>query len=608
MKPFIAFLASLLLFATPLRHAPEVHAAELCAPAQPTKKTAKKKTTAQKAAPAKTSRKASDVKKQQSTNARQQKETKEKIRENAVETEKRLNQLNLVEGEIGECNAKIGEISLHIDSLNRQMGTLNDSISTLDTHLKKISSSYAAALRKTQGRRQQTSELAFIFSSESFAQAYRRLRALRQFDKWRKRRASEIADVRARLDQRRNSLASLKKQSETSVSSLNKEKATLVKKQTETASLLDKLKNEGSELKYIMERQRRQAAELDDELDRIVAEEQRRAAEEEKKRIAEEKKRQQEAEQRRLEKERKEAEEQEQRRRDEQLRQEKLLAQQQAAREEKTETPPAPKAEKSAPSKQQQPAAAPQQTKTADSKQSEQQKKELRAKQEEQKRIAEQRRKREQEEKKIAERENREKAKKTKPVKHTGKNNGREMANAEAAPSVKEKVKASGETAPTLHTPTAAGQSGIASDATASGRDFASLKGKLPFPVTGKYTIVKRFGKQKHPRLQYVETVCSGIEIETASGAAARAVSDGEVSAILHPEGNNTVVVIRHGKNYLTVYSNLANATVTTGQKVKSGQTLGTVFADPNDGGRSVLHFEIRNQREKENPELWLRK
>ena len=111
----------------------------------------------------------------------------------------------------------------------------------------------------------------------------------------------------------------------------------------------------------------------------------------------------------------------------------------------------------------------------------------------------------------------------------------------------------------------------------------------------------------KHPSLPHVETDNAGIDIQTAPGATVRAVCDGEVSAVFKPEGYNSVVVVRHGR-YLTVYANMSNVNVSVHQKVKSGQALGTVHADAADNNRSVLHFEIRNNRVKENPESWLRR
>lgn len=142
--------------------------------------------------------------------------------------------------------------------------------------------------------------------------------------------------------------------------------------------------------------------------------------------------------------------------------------------------------------------------------------------------------------------------------------------------------------------------------------NFADNKGKLPFPVEGKYSIVRHFGRNKHPNLPNIETENAGIDIQTASGAAVRSVFDGEVSAIICSDGYNNVVLLRHG-TYVTVYANIGTLSVRKGDKVKRGQTLGTVHVDTSDSNRSILHFEIRNASSpgnitKENPEIWLRR
>lgn len=137
-------------------------------------------------------------------------------------------------------------------------------------------------------------------------------------------------------------------------------------------------------------------------------------------------------------------------------------------------------------------------------------------------------------------------------------------------------------------------------------KKFEKSKGKLLFPVSGTYRIVRQFGKHKHPQLKYVETNNSGIDIETAHGADARAVCDGKVSAIFRQEGFNTVVMVRHG-SYLSIYVNLGDIYVNSGQHVKVGQKIGKIFSDPDDGNRTTLHFEIRKEKDKLNPEQWVK-
>lgn len=135
---------------------------------------------------------------------------------------------------------------------------------------------------------------------------------------------------------------------------------------------------------------------------------------------------------------------------------------------------------------------------------------------------------------------------------------------------------------------------------------FESNKGKMPFPVSGKHSIVSHFGLNSHPDVSTVQVNNSGIDIETSPGTTARAVFDGEVSSVFHVSGYRNVVMLRHG-NYLTVYAGIDSLSVKKGDKVKAGTTLGTIYSDPEDGNRTVLHFEVRRERAKLNPEDWVK-
>jgi septal ring factor EnvC (AmiA/AmiB activator) len=62
-------------------------------------------------------------------------------------------------------------------------------------------------------------------------------------------------------------------------------------------------------------------------------------------------------------------------------------------------------------------------------------------------------------------------------------------------------------------------------------------------------------------------------------------------------------IIIKHGE-YLTVYSNLASASVSKGQKVKTGAALGTT--GENDEGQPEAHLEIWQGKTKLNPTAWI--
>lgn len=147
----------------------------------------------------------------------------------------------------------------------------------------------------------------------------------------------------------------------------------------------------------------------------------------------------------------------------------------------------------------------------------------------------------------------------------------------------------------------------IASTAVPSDSPFARMKGRLPFPLDGKCRIISHFGRHPHPDVPGIETDNSGIDVEVISGGNAKAIYDGEVSAVFRQPGYNHIVMVRHGE-YIAIYAGLSNLTVKKGDKLKTGQKLGTVDRDPERDNRLILHFELRHERTKLNPLAWVRR
>ena len=132
----------------------------------------------------------------------------------------------------------------------------------------------------------------------------------------------------------------------------------------------------------------------------------------------------------------------------------------------------------------------------------------------------------------------------------------------------------------------------------------AANRGKLPMPISGAYIITSRYGQYAVEGLRNVKLDNKGIDIQGKPGAQARAIFDGKVAAVFQLNGLFNVL-IRHG-NYISVYCNLSSASVKAGDTVKTKQSIGQVFSDGTDNGRTVLHFQLRREKEKLNPEPWL--
>lgn len=141
------------------------------------------------------------------------------------------------------------------------------------------------------------------------------------------------------------------------------------------------------------------------------------------------------------------------------------------------------------------------------------------------------------------------------------------------------------------------------SDARLTG-SFASNQGRLPMPITGNYTISSHFGAYNVNGLNGVTLDNKGINLTAPAGAQARCVFDGEVTAVFSM-GGMTNVIVRHG-SYITVYCNLTGVSVRQGQRVSTRQTIGNVARDAS--GNCTLHFQLRHETQKLNPERWLRR
>lgn len=326
--------------------------------------------------------------------------------------------------------------------------------------------------------------LSFIFSAKSFAEAYQRVRYLRQFSAWREKKAAAIEEAIGRIAERRQHLTNLRHAQDKAYRKAEDTRRVLAQQQDESKQLVSNLRKEDSALRKSLTEQKKRASALDRELDKLIAAEQARIAREE----AARKKREAQA---------------------------KRKASQQASAKEKQGA--------------------------------------------------------------------------------TVANNQASSSSSEASKSAKDVASANART-----------QTAASTAANELSGSFESNKGKLLFPVSGTYKIVRKFGRQPHPTLPHVETDNSGIDIEVKKGAQARAVYAGKVSYIFKQDGFNSIVMVRHGK-YITIYAGLASVGVKQGDNVKAGQNLGTIYSDPDDANRTILHFEIRNERQKLNPTLWVR-
>lgn len=131
--------------------------------------------------------------------------------------------------------------------------------------------------------------------------------------------------------------------------------------------------------------------------------------------------------------------------------------------------------------------------------------------------------------------------------------------------------------------------------------DFASNKGKLPWPVF--YTkVLREYGKYTHA--SGGQNMNSGIDLQCKSGTSVQAVSGGTVSRVFTCPNGTKGIIVRHG-DYMTVYANMGTVTVMEGAKVSTKQNLGTVYT--NEEGVGEFSFQLWKGTTSQNPRSWLR-
>ena len=375
-----------------------------------------------------------------------------------------LQGLATLTGQMEERKRYILALNNDLETIDRELSALDRRTKALQRDLKEKREEYAASVRYQQGHSSIQEKLLFIFSAETLAQTYRRLRYVREFAAYLQQQGEEIIGQQKEVDRQRAELLQLREAKGKLLKERQTEMEKLQAQEKEKTALVDHLRRRQSDLQRELKKQRREAQQLNDRIDRLIAEE--------------------------IEKARRRAE-------------------------------------------------------------------------------AEARRKAQEE----AER--------------------RKRAEAEA--------KASATTAPAEKSAQLEAYTLDKADRQLSG-SFASNRGKLPAPITGSYLIVSHYGR--YSVMKGVQLDNKGIDLQGRPGAQAQAVFDGKVAAVFQLNGLFNVLV-RHG-SYISVYCNLSRATVKAGDAVKTRQPLGEVFSNPAEGGRTVLHFQLRKETQKLDPEGWI--
>ena len=481
------------------------------------------------------------------------KEHAQALKKNQADVKQRLNTLITLNTQIDERQKNIDGIQKDINNINGNIDILNAQLKTLEQQLADRKEKYIQSMRYLAKHRNVQDKLLFIFSAESFTQMYRRLRFVREYADFQKAQGEMVMAKQAQVDGKQTQLKQVKGEKNNLLYKGKKEKEALEGQQEEQKKVVASLQNQQKTIQKVIAEQRQKDAALNAQIDKLVAIEvakaRARAAEEVRRKAAAKAEAQRKAAEIARKKAEAEAEARENARRiaEAKAHEAKLKAEAAAAAQAAEQ---ARKAQQSADeNKKKQVTLA-----TAQAAQMKREAAEQAAREAEAQRVAVERK-----------------------AKVDASRQKQEIAEAQKEAESSERLSSM--------------------DRMISG-GFEANRGRLPMPITGAYKVVSHFGQYNVSGLKGVTLDNKGINIQGNPGCSARAIYDGEVSAVFGYAGS-MVVMLRHG-SFISVYANLKSVSVSRGQKVKPRQILGAVGTD------NILQFQLRKETSKLNPEAWL--
>ena len=259
------------------------------APAKKT--TTKKKATSRKKATAKkdTYSNASirGLQKQRSQIQQKIKQQEKALRANQADVKKRLQNLMVINTEIGERQKNINNIQKDITHIESNMDILKAQLETLEKQLAERKARYIKSMSFVTRQHTFQDRLMFILSAHDFSQMYRRMRFVREYAAYQRVQGEAVKAKQAQVDEKHRQLVTVRGHKSNLLAKGEQERKVLEGRQTEQQNVVASLQKQQKTIQQVIAQQRKKDEQLNAEIDRQIAIEvekaRKRAAEEARK-------------------------------------------------------------------------------------------------------------------------------------------------------------------------------------------------------------------------------------------------------------------------------------------------------------------------------------
>lgn len=189
-----------------------------------------------------------------------------KTRKNVVtEVEDLQVKLNVREELIKVTNAQV-------NLLTRKINLNQRNISSQRKELEELKADYAKMIQYSYASKSLQNRLMFLFSSESFLQAYKRIQYLKQYTQYRRKQGVAIGEKTLLLQKLNKTLIEEKSKKVTLVNENKTVQEQLKKERINQQSLIKSLKLKAQNLSAQISKKEQQARAIDQEIDRLIRE------------------------------------------------------------------------------------------------------------------------------------------------------------------------------------------------------------------------------------------------------------------------------------------------------------------------------------------------
>ena len=205
---------------------------------------------------------------------------------------KRMQNLQILNGEIADKRRTIDTIRKDITRISGNIAVLNEQLKELQGELENRKREYVKSMYYLHRNRSVQSQLMFVFSAQNFTQMFRRLRFTREYASFQKAQGEAVKIKQEEVGRTHNQLLSTKRQKDDLLRRGEQEHRQLEGKQNEQQKVVNSLQNEQKTIQKVIAEQKKKDTELNAQIDRLIAIEiakaKARAEAEAKKKAAEE--------------------------------------------------------------------------------------------------------------------------------------------------------------------------------------------------------------------------------------------------------------------------------------------------------------------------------